>query len=144
MMRIIALGVAAATGAFLLAGPAHAAGCNGHVNPAEWGCAPWDNNNGPQFPHYKKPPAQVQHAPAQVQQPRQPQPARTPPTVIGNQGGAGIVAQGGGNIVSQGGGNIVSQGGGNIVSQGGGNIVSQGGGNIVSQGGGNLRPGSHK
>ncbi len=126
-MKIIALGVAAATGAFLLAGPAHAAGCNGHVNPAEWGCAPWDNNNGPQFPHYKKP--ATQQAPAQVkQQPRQPQPTRTPPTVIGNQGGAGIVAQGGGNI----------------ISHGGAGIVSQGGGNTVSQGGGNLQPGSHR
>src|SRR5690606_27058383 len=30
------------------AAPAHAAGCNGVVNIFQWGCAPWDNNNGPQ------------------------------------------------------------------------------------------------
>ncbi len=36
---------------------ASAAGCNGVVNPAVWGCAPWDNNNGPKYPNYKAPAA---------------------------------------------------------------------------------------
>ena len=42
---LIALGFAA---------PAHAAGCNGVVNVFVWGCAPWDNNNGPRYPYFKK------------------------------------------------------------------------------------------
>lgn len=40
--------------ALLGAGKAGAAGCNGVVNVFVWGCAPWDNNNGQQFPYYRK------------------------------------------------------------------------------------------
>jgi hypothetical protein len=29
-------------------------GCNGVVNIFVWGCAPWDNNNGPRFPYFRK------------------------------------------------------------------------------------------
>ncbi len=29
-------------------------GCNGVVNWFVWGCAPWDNNNGAQYPYYSK------------------------------------------------------------------------------------------
>ena len=29
-------------------------GCNGVVNVFVWGCAPWDNNNGPKYPYYRK------------------------------------------------------------------------------------------
>ena len=29
-------------------------GCNGVVNFFVWYCAPWDTNNGPQFPYYTK------------------------------------------------------------------------------------------
>ena len=47
------LAIAAVVGASGAA-PAAAAGCNGVVNPFVWGCAPWDNNNGPNFPYYKK------------------------------------------------------------------------------------------
>jgi hypothetical protein len=41
--------------AFVALSPAaFANGCNGVVSQLEWGCAAWDNNNGPQFPHYNK------------------------------------------------------------------------------------------
>ena len=119
-------------GAALLALPtsfAEAKGCNGYVNQFEWGCAAWDNNNGPKFPHYhgasqpaKAPPAA---APAKVAAPaitlqRPAAPLIAPPATT--QSGSHVVNTNGSNIVSQGGGNIVSQGGGNIVSQGGGNF----------------------
>jgi len=48
-LAVIAFGIAASP-------PAKASGCNGVVSPLEWGCAPWDNNNGPQYPHYQQPP----------------------------------------------------------------------------------------
>ncbi|MES2988368.1 MAG: hypothetical protein V4808_10725 [Pseudomonadota bacterium] len=34
-------------------------GCNGVINPFVWGCAPWDNNNGPKYPYYKKNPVSI-------------------------------------------------------------------------------------
>ena len=104
-------------------------GCNGVIEPQTWGCAPWDNNNGPQFKYWKGGNAQKPAAqPAAVAaKPPVPAPAlATRPGVAG----AGVVSQGGGNVVSQGGGNVVSQGAGNVVSQGAGNVVSQGAGNF--------------
>jgi hypothetical protein len=132
MMKI--LGMLAAGGLVMAAGQAQAAGCNGHVNAMEWGCAPWDNNNGPQFPHYKAP---QHHAapPAHVQPHAQPHVQAPPSSVIGNRNGGRLLGNDGAGVVSQGGGNVVSQGGGNVVSQGGGNVVSQGGGNVVGTGG---------
>ena len=50
-----ALVTAAALGVVAVASPASARGCNGVVNPLVWGCAPWDNNNGPSFPNYRPP-----------------------------------------------------------------------------------------
>ncbi len=48
-------GVAAAALATVAATPAAAGtGCNGVVNIFVWGCAPWDNNNGPNYPYYRK------------------------------------------------------------------------------------------
>lgn len=82
--------------------PAHAAGCNGVVSPAEWGCAPWDNNNGPQFRHYRAPARPAAPAAAMQQRPQ-----------VTPNGGAGFISHNGGGIVAQGGGNIVAQGGGN-------------------------------
>ncbi len=84
--------------------PAAANGCNGVVSQLEWGCAAWDNNNGPQFPHYNKTAAPARPAASQV---------------MGN--GNGLVASGGGNLVASGGGNLVASGGGNLVASGGGN-----------------------
>ena len=95
---------------------ASAKGCNGVVNQMEWGCAAWDNNNGPQYPHYKKPGA-AQPAPAPAVAPAlapKPQPVLAPSKGVAPANGAGLVASGGGNIVASGGGNIVSSGGGNM------------------------------
>jgi hypothetical protein len=119
------LGVAA--GASLLgANDASAKGCNGYVNQLEWGCAPWDNNNGPQYPHYKKPEAQ----------PAKPAAA---PTVPAPSVAAGANARPAAPIISTNGGGLVAQGGGNLVAQGGGNAVNKSGSGLVAQGGGNLK-----
>lgn len=49
-------------------GPAYAGtGCNGIINPFVWGCAPWDNNNGPQFPYYQKKPVSIPKAQAKIE-----------------------------------------------------------------------------
>ena len=121
----------------LTAGPASAAGCNGVVNQLVWGCAAWDNNNGPQFPNYKAPRQAAQPAPRPTHV--VPQQAQRP--VIAPNSSAGIVAAGGGNaqqraqagIVAAGGGNAVNKSG--IVAAGGGNAVNKSG--IVAAGGGN-------
>lgn len=42
-----------AVGTVLASTPVLAAGCNGVVDVFRWGCAPWDNNNGPRYPYYK-------------------------------------------------------------------------------------------
>jgi hypothetical protein len=112
MSKILAaVSFAAAMTAFA-GGPAHANGCNGVVSPAEWGCAPWDNNNGPQFKHYKKPSGGGSSVPAAAA-------AQQQRPMIQPGGGNGIVAQGGGNIVTNTSAN--RQGGNGIVAQGGGN-----------------------
>src|ERR1700749_3737090 len=73
--------------------PAAAKGCNGYVNQLQWGCAPWDNNNGPQFPHYVAPRAAAPVAPrAPVGLPVQPPISRLPAT----SGGRLITDNGGG------------------------------------------------
>ena len=96
--------------AFLPTSAAFAKGCNGVVSQLEWGCAAWDNNNGPQFAHYKKQPTSTPPA-AKVSPPPRANPVVRAPT-LGN--GNGIVSQGGGNLISPGNRNgIVSQGGGN-------------------------------
>lgn len=50
----LGLAVAASAACLSVATPASARGCNGVINPLVWGCAPWDNNNGPNFPYFKK------------------------------------------------------------------------------------------
>jgi hypothetical protein len=103
---------AAGMGLLALSSPqAEAKGCNGYVNQFQWGCAAWDNNNGPQFPHYQAPTA----APA----------ARIAPAALAHPVPA----------TSQ-----LLKPGSNVTSPAGGKIVAQGGGNIVAQGGGNFRP----
>jgi hypothetical protein len=52
MHKLIGLSLLAAATTFSSAALAN--GCNGVVSQLEWGCAAWDNNNGPQFPHYNK------------------------------------------------------------------------------------------
>ena len=106
------LGLAASVG-FLTTNEASAKGCNGVVSQLEWGCAAWDNNNGPQFPHYKKP--ATTHAPAARIAPaaQAPQPVIAPNNgnrLIGNDG-AGLVAAGAGNARAKTG--LVAAGAGN-------------------------------
>ncbi len=53
IVRLAVLSFGAIGASVLTAAPASANGCNGVVSLAEWGCAPWDNNNGPQYPYYQ-------------------------------------------------------------------------------------------
>ena len=114
----------------VLALPASAGtGCNNVVNWLVWFCAPWDNNNGPKYPYYRKEVVSVPipkngirvevkdgHALAIVN-------GQKMPLVNGTRGlPASVVAAGGGNVVAAGGGNVVAAGGGNIVSGGAGNL----------------------
>jgi hypothetical protein len=55
----IALIVITSTVAIGTSSPAAAGGCNGVVNIFTWGCAPWDNNNGRNFPYYRKKAASI-------------------------------------------------------------------------------------
>ena len=103
------------------AADASAKGCNGYVNQLEWGCAAWDNNNGPQYPHYKKPETKPQQvAPAHNVVPPASVAAR--PAVAPN-GASGIVAQGAGNIVAQGAGNATAKNSAGMISTNGGGMA---------------------
>lgn len=92
-------------------------GCNGVVNVFVWGCAPWDNNNGPQYPYHRKRQVSIQA----------PQGSR-----IAIKDGHAMVTVNGVNYPVVGGAS-------GVVSAGGANVVSAGGGNVVSAGGMNLR-----
>jgi hypothetical protein len=100
----------------MVAAPAQAGtGCNGVVNLFVWGCAPWDNNNGSQFPYYRKKQVDIRvPAGARVH-------VKDGSAVVefnGQKypvvGGAGVVAAGSANVVSAGGANVVSAGGANM------------------------------
>lgn len=123
MQKLKRAALAAAVGVMAVApaaAPANAAwgtGCNGVVNIFVWGCAPWDNNNGPQFANYRK---------RQVVM-RAPQGSR-----ISIRDGHAVVTINGSTYPVVGGAN-------GVVSAGGANVVSAGGGNVVSAGGMNLR-----
>lgn len=92
--------------------PAQAAGCNGVVNPFVWGCAPWDNNNGPKFPYYSKK-VVTMRAPAgsKIE-------TKNGASVIDINGVkypvSGVIAPGGGNVVAAGGMNVIAPGGANV------------------------------
>ena len=109
-------------GAVLIAGVGSAApafaGCNGVVDQLRWGCAVWDNNNGPQYPYYK---AKFIPVPG----------LNVPAGTALQVRGADLVDAKTGKLVASGGGNLVASGGGNLVASGGGNLVAQGGGNVV-------------
>ncbi len=112
-VRLLSLAACAAA-ASLFSAPAYAAGCNGVVDIFRWGCAPWDNNNGANYPFYRKVQTSVPSG-AQVRVRDS-----SAEVLINGQwlpvvgGTAAIVAAGGGNIVAAGGGNIVAAGGGNL------------------------------
>ncbi len=114
--RLLAIAIACA-GTATFASPAYAGtGCNGVVNIFVWGCAPWDNNNGPKYPYYKKQQTSLQaprgskitikdgYAMVNIN-------GRDYPVV---NGANGVVAAGGGNVVAAGGGNVVAAGGMNL------------------------------
>ncbi len=65
-LRIICL-ASASVALLSVAAPANAGtGCNGVINPLVWGCAPWDNNNGPNYPYYKKTEVRIPQNKAQI------------------------------------------------------------------------------
>ena len=92
--------LAAASAAMVAAAtPAAAAGCNGVVNPFVWGCAFWDNNNGPKYPYYKKQQVYVPAKGARIE-------THSGVQMVQHQGKwLPIVAVGAGNIVAVGAGN---------------------------------------
>lgn len=91
-------------------------GCNGVVNVFVWGCAPWDNNNGPQYPYHRKRQVSIQA----------PQGSR----ITIKDGHAVVTVNGVSYPVVGGASGVVSAGGANVVSAGGGNVVSAGGMNL--------------
>lgn len=112
-------GLALLAGVALLsgvAGSAAARGCNGVVDQLRWGCAYWDNNNGPKYPYYNA--RQTHVAGLNV-------PEGTRLKVSGN------------NLIDASSGRIVASGAGNVIAAGGGNVIAVGGGNVIAAGGGN-------
>lgn len=95
-LALAVLGLAA-SGSVIGISPASAGtGCNGVISQAEWGCAMWDNNNGPQYPHYKR-----AGAPGQ---------ANAPVQIAPNA--AGVISTNGSNVVSHDGASLVGNSGG--------------------------------
>ena len=75
-------------------------GCNQVVNIFVWGCAPWDNNNGPKFPYFRKAVIEIPKKDAQLVSKSGSNAVLYKGTyypLISNDGG-GIVAAGGGNF----------------------------------------------
>ncbi|HTR83761.1 MAG TPA: hypothetical protein VMI56_04750 [Reyranella sp.] len=139
MLRILGLSALASGALVIAAGQAEANGCNGHVNVAEWGCAPWDNNNGPQFPHYVAPKKPVQPPQAHTT-PVGPKPLPVQPPAVHSGNGNGILGNSGANMGNNGGG-IISSNSGSVVGPAGGSLVDNNGGHgVVAAGGGN-KPG---
>lgn len=115
LAAVVATGGAAAASAAAPT-PALGTGCNGVVNIFVWGCAPWDNNNGPQYPYYKKKQVAMKapkgskvsvrdgHAVVSIN-------GRDYPVV---NGASGVIAAGGGNVIAAGGGNVIAAGGLNL------------------------------
>ena len=93
----LALVATASITATVLATPAVAGGCNGVVNPFVWGCAPWDSNNGPQFPYYKAPKITIPGGESRIQ-------IKNGAKMIEHQGKwLPVIAAGGGNVIAAGG-----------------------------------------
>jgi hypothetical protein len=107
-VRQIALAVVVVSSIGVYSASAAAAGCNGVVNPAVWGCAPWDNNNGPKFPNYK---------PKKAPQPAAAPAAKTTPTPLAQRpvahpgNASGIISRDGAGIISRDGAGIISRDG---------------------------------
>jgi hypothetical protein len=84
---------------------ARAKGCNGVVDQLKWGCAAWDNNNGPQYPHYKAPqtaqpaPAKVAPAPTAARAPALQPPKPNAGSGIVSRDGAGVISRDGAGLI---------------------------------------------
>lgn len=108
-LRFALVGVASIAAATLFATPATAGtGCNGVINILEWGCAPWDNNNGPQFKYWKKqevnaPVSQVKIVDVKGQR------------MAEYKGKTWVIAPGAGNVIAPGAGNVIAPGAGNMT-----------------------------
>ena len=102
LMKVLSLAAGAGI-AVTIATPAQAAGCNGVVNPFVWGCAPWDNNNGPRYPYYRTRQIVIPANQARVE-------VRNGVRMVHHQGQwHPVVSAGSGNIVAVA--NVVSAGG---------------------------------
>jgi hypothetical protein len=110
MSKRICLALAAAA-AFsgLSATAASAAGCNGVVNPLVWGCAPWDNNNGPKFPYFKKSTVTVPANSVKVEM------RNGVPMAFYNGQWNPVVASGSGNLIGPAAGNLIGPAAGNLT-----------------------------
>ena len=113
-----------AAGAYgMSAGDAMAAGCNGVVDQFKWGCAAWDNNNGPQYPHYKAPKKTTQPA-AKVA------PPKAAPVVRAPQPHNPSVAPNGNRIISRDGAGLIGHDGATLIGQDGAGLVGNAGGTM--------------
>ena len=97
-----------AAAAIVVATPALAGGCNGKVVPWIWGCAPWDNNNGPQFPYYVDPKKNQITLPKEGTQTRI---VNGQQQALFNGNWLQVTGTNGPNLVAKGQGNILSQNG---------------------------------
>ena len=105
-MKLATYAVIAAGAIYIGSNEANAKGCNGVVDQLKWGCAAWDNNNGPQYPHYKAPQNAAQPAQPAAAVAAQPQ----KPNVVPN----------GGRIISNDGASAISHDGSSLVGNSGG------------------------
>ena len=100
-MRFALLSVASVA-LISISSPASAGtGCNGVINPLVWGCAPWDNNNGPKYPYFKKTQITIPQAKAELFNHNGIQMVRD----LRNGAVHPVIAAGGGNVVAAGGAN---------------------------------------
>ncbi|HEY7851494.1 MAG TPA: hypothetical protein VIB82_00865, partial [Caulobacteraceae bacterium] len=74
----------------------------------EWGCAAWDNNNGPQYPHWQAPRRQTS----------QPQRMQIRPNTSAYSGNRSNVSA---NLINRNGSGVIAAGGGNVIPAGAGN-----------------------
>ena len=103
-VALTVLGLAVGACFLLTPNEAGAKGCNGVVDQLKWGCAAWDNNNGPQFPHYKKPKSSqpaARIAPAPTPQVQRPVIAPNSGNRLVGQDGAGVISRDGAGIISR-------------------------------------------
>lgn len=153
-LRLGILPVLAAVVYFLpgSATPAWSNGCNGVVDQLKWGCAIWDNNNGPQYPHYQppnKPNANCVWVESKSDWycPGQGSSGGTQPSATittsgpGTGGTSGIIPSGAAALTPNTGGTsgIIASGAANLTANTGAALVGNSGGALVGNSGGALQ-----